>query len=98
VSSDVSDVEIGTFIAVYVREDGGCYHVHDRQWDEIDAALHNWIERRIDRVLALTTCDGADLLVPASRLAEVTRSTPETRDVSRKRDAAMKAENGFEEP
>lgn len=90
-----TDASAGSFVQVFIVHDGGCYHVEAHHWDAIDAALHQWIERRVDKVLALTCTNGCDLLLPASRIGEVCMSTPVTRERGREQDAAMKAEGGF---
>lgn len=91
-------VELGSWVAVFVVENAGKYHVSVDHWDEIDAAMHHWAERRIDRVLTLTSNDGEALLIPASRISDVSRSTPVSRERQRALEAASKAEMGFEEP
>lgn len=83
------------WIAVFVPN--GKYHVERSHWDELDAAYHHWIERRIDRVLSLTLMDGTPLLIAASRIEELTLSTPESRRRSRELAEAEKAEGGFVE-
>lgn len=93
----MTNIEIGTFLAVYIRYDGGVHHVMASHWDEIDAALHQQVERNIDRVLTLTNCNGAEIMLPASQIGAATRSTPESRERQRERDAAFKVEGGFEE-
>jgi hypothetical protein len=96
--SATSDVEVGTFIVMTLtNSETSVYHIAREHWDEIDGAMHNWIERRIDRVLALRSTNGHDCLVPASRINDVFMSTPEGRARGRELDAAMKAEAGFQE-
>lgn len=90
-------VEVGSFVKVYVVDNGGVYNIDFHQWDEIDAAYHAWIERRIDRVLALTGVSGGDVLIAASRISDVCASTPDSRERDRAIEAAQKAESGFEE-
>lgn len=87
--------DFGSHIALFVVENAGKYHVDLAHWDELDAAYHHWIERRIDRVLSLNCTDGGPLLIAASRIAEVTTSTPETRARSRELEEAYKAETGY---
>lgn len=87
----------GSFVQVYIRENGGRYHVQPEHWDEFDAAYHHWVERRIDRVLSLTCNDGGPLLVAASRISEIVMSTPENRERDRELVEALKAESGFAE-
>lgn len=89
--------EYGSHICLFVVENAGKYHVEASHWDELDAAYHHWIERRIDRVLSLTCTDGGALLIAASRIAELAMSTPETRARSRELAEACKAEGGFQE-
>lgn len=90
-------IELGAWVSIFVREDGRMHQVKPEQFDEIDAAFGNWIERRIDRLLHLTTLNGGELLIPASRMSEAVRSTPETRELQRRLEAASKAEGGFDE-
>ncbi len=94
--STTSNVEIGTFVAVSLVS-SETYWIPERYWDEIDAAFHNFIERRIDKLLSLTTLAGAEILIPVSRIGDVGLSTPETRDRTRALDRAMQAEQGFTE-
>lgn len=89
--------ELGSFVRLYIVENGGAYHVMEDHWDEIDAAYHNWIERKIDRVLSLVGNNGSDILLAASRISEVCRMTPECRQRARELEAAEKAESGFAE-
>jgi hypothetical protein len=95
--NQAADVELGTFVAVSIRDDDSYYQVNPEHWDEIDAALHNFIERRINKVLALTTNSGSALLLPASMISSVLMSTPEIRVRHRALAAAAKAEEGFSE-
>lgn len=92
-----TETELGTFLAVYIRYDNGVHHVLDSHWDEMDAALHQFVERNIDRVLTLTNCNGAEIMLPASQVGAVVRTTQESRQRQRERDAAFKAEGGFDE-
>lgn len=89
--------EVGAFIVLTVGTNESVYHVVPGEWDEIDGALHNWVERKIDRLLALTSTNGADVLLPASRISDVFHSTPESRARGRELEAALKAEGGFAE-
>lgn len=86
-----------SWIDVYLVPPGGHYHVSLEHWDEIDAAYHHWIERRIDRVLTLTCADSEPLMIAASRVGEFSRSTPEGRARGRVITDAVKAETGFVE-
>lgn len=89
-------IEAGTYICLFVLDGAGNkYHVDESFWDEIDAAYHNWIERKIDRVLALTCSDGGPVLVAASRISELCLSSPEIRMRGREQSEALKAEGGF---
>lgn len=67
------------------------------QWDELDAAYHAWIERRIDRVLALTLITGDDLLIAASHVHDIARITPTGRERKRRLREIEKKETGFSE-
>jgi hypothetical protein len=87
--------DAGTYVALFVVENAGKYHVEAVHWDELDAAYHHWIERRIDRVLSLTCTDGGPLLIAASRIAELCMVTPETRQRQRELESAFKAEAGY---
>lgn len=92
-----STVAVGSFIQVYIRENGGQYHVDTQHWDEIDAALHQYIERGIDRVLSLTSTCQKEILIPVSRVSDASTSTPESRQRNREIMAALKAEDPFSE-
>lgn len=92
-----TDTDVGTFLCIYIRYDGGAFHVAESYWDEIDAAFHQYVERNINRVLSLTNTNGADLLLPACQIGAVLRTTPESRERQRKLDAASKIETGFQE-
>lgn len=88
-------MELGTWAIVYTN--GGKYFVAEEHWQEIVAAYHGWMERSHNRVLALTGRDGADILIAASVMTDICRSTPETRQRHRDFVAAEKAEAGFQE-
>lgn len=75
--------------------DGNTCQVSGDHWDELDAAYHNWYERHIDRVLALTCLTGSDFIVAASRISDILRSTPESRTKNHELEAAQKAARGF---
>lgn len=82
---------------VIVYTPGGKYYVADEHWTELVAAYHGWMERSHNRVLSLTGRDGADILVAASIITDLCRSTPESRRLAREFEAAEKAEAGFTE-
>ena len=88
-------IDSGSYAALYLDGESGEFHIQPHHWDEIDAAYHNWVERRIDRVLSLTCDDGRPLLIAASRVGGLAMSTPEYRQRSRELDDARKAEGGF---
>lgn len=90
-------IEVGAYVVVFLVDNSGKYHVEASCWDDLDAAYHHWIERKIDRVCAITCVDGAPLLIAASRIGELCLATPETRAREREIASALKAESGFEE-
>lgn len=90
-------IDVGSYVAVFLVENSGKYHVEPSHWDELDAAYHHWIERKIDRVLTLTCTDGGPVLLAASRIDSLTLVTPETRKRSFELQEALKAEGGFTE-
>ena len=92
-----ADSDVGTYISMPLVGDGSAYHVVPDHWDELDGAYHNWVERRIDRVLELTCAEGSRLLVAASQIQALYLSTPESRRRHSEREAALKAEDGFSE-
>lgn len=83
---------LGSWILLYTVQANSMYIVDAAQWDEIDAAYGNWIERRIDRVLCLTGRDGSDIRIAASRVSDFCLSTPEARGKAREYELAEKAE------
>lgn len=88
-------VHLGSWVVVFLVEQGGCYAVAAQHFDEIDAAYGDWTERRRDRVLALTATNGSDLRIAVSRISEFGTSTPDTRACGRALMAAEKSEAGF---
>lgn len=88
---------VGTYARVYIRENGGCYHIDASFWDEIDAAFSDWIERHRDRVLHLKGYDGREIQIAASRISDMSLATPEARARTRDLEAAEKAEAPFTE-
>lgn len=82
---------------VIVYTNGGKYYVADDHWSELVAAYHGWMERSHNRVLSLTGRDGAEILLAASIMTDLCRSTPDSRRRSRELEAAEKAEAGFAE-
>lgn len=82
---------------VIVYTPGGKYYVANEHWTELVAAYHGWMERSHNRVLSLSGRDGADIVIAASIITDVCRSTPDSRKRSREFEAAEKAESGFTE-
>lgn len=95
--NQAAELGLGAFVVVTVVGEDSAWWVEPEMWDEADAAYHNWIERRIDRVLSFTTDAGAPLLLAASRIGALALTSPEIRAKMRAIDAARKAESGFEE-
>jgi len=93
--TDGEPIELGNWISIFTVENGAYHQVRDDQFDEIDAAYGNWAERRVDKLLHLTTVEGNDLLIAASRISEVVRSTPATREAMRRFAKLSKIEDGF---
>jgi hypothetical protein len=91
-----ADTEVGNFVEIALGQQGA-YFVPTDYWDEIDAALHQYVERNIDRVLTIKTLAGSDLLLPVSRIGDVVTSTPEARARNREIARAINAEKGFED-
>jgi hypothetical protein len=90
-------IELGSWVSVFVIENGPMHQLKPEHFDEIDAALGNWVERRIDRLLHLVTLNGGDMIIPASRICSAVLSTPATRELQSRLVAASKAEEGFSE-
>lgn len=88
-------LDIGEFVELTLKNEDGAYYVGAGHWDEIDAAYHQFIERRLDKVLSLITLAGGDLLLPISHVSAVSRSTPEVRAKNARIGAAIKSEQGF---
>jgi len=88
-------IELGNWVSIFTVENGAYHQVREDQFDEIDAAYGNWVERRIDKLLHLTTVEGGDCLIAASRISEVVRSTPTTRELMRRFAEQSKREEGF---
>ena len=88
-------IDLGSWVMVFLVEGGGCYNVAPDHFDEIDAAYGDWIDRRRDHVLSLVTTSGADLRIAVSRISEFVSCAPETRARGRALNAAEKAEDGF---
>jgi len=86
-----------SYIAIFLENEDANFRVETHHWDEIDAAYHQYVERRIDRVLTLDSTDGTPLLIAASRIGGVSISSPESRERIRAIEAALKQEAGFAE-
>lgn len=85
---------LGSFVQLFIRNDGGRYHVAHEHWNEIDAAYTHWTERGIDRVLTLSCTNGSPVLLAVSRIGEMHLSTPESRQLDITLADALKAETG----
>lgn len=88
-------LELGSWAIAYTN--GGKYYVADEHWQELVSAYHGWMERSHNRVLTLTGRDGAQIVIAASVLTDICRSTPETRMRMAAIEQAEKAERGFQE-
>lgn len=89
-----TEMDLGTFVSLNLIGDES-YYIPASYWDEVDAALHQYTERAIDKVLSFTTLAGADVLLPVSRVSDASISTPDAREKNRAIARVVKAEQGY---
>lgn len=72
--------EIGTTVRVFTRY-AGDWCIAPEHWDEMDAAIGHWLSsgRTADRLLTLTTPEGSDVVLLASEIVGMSRSTRDSR-------------------